>query len=332
MNFNIAFVIILGVIIVYVALVNLYTILFQISGLTREKARFQVISLLTNAGYTTKESEAITSNKFRRRIAIAVMLTGNIFSILIVSLFVNLVFSFDSQQLADSFWIVIIAFAIFLVIVIILRLPGIRKAAQKLIEHISHKILKDKNRNVVTILDQYADDAVCEILVCGLPSILKDVSLSNSKISMKYGINVFSLQRGNRTIKVTGDTIFQNGDTILVFGNYQNIRDLFLNEHIVKPEEIVNDENVIDIIDNYHGEAMAKISINVVPEYLKNKTLLESPLRNDYNIVVLSIKRDSNIVMADKDSYINVDDELTVFGPYTMIRKAFLVKETNDLN
>ena len=243
MNFEVAFVIILSVIVFYYSLVNLYTIFFQITGLTKEKARFQVISLLTNCGFTTKESETITSSKFRRRLAVAVMLTGNVFSIVIVTLFVNLVFSFDREQLAGSMWIVINAFVAFVVSIIILKLPFVKSAFEKLISAISHKVLKDKNKNVVTILDQYAEDAVCEILIYGLPSILKDVSLSESKISSKYGINVFSLQRGNRTIKVTGDTIFQPGDMILVFGNYLNIRDLFLNQKIIKPEEIVATQN-----------------------------------------------------------------------------------------
>ena len=324
MIFNVFFVIILGVVVVYVALVNLFKILFQISGLTKEKARFQVISLLTNSGFTTKESEAITSSKMRRTLAIVVMLTGNIFSILIVTLFVNLVVSFDKAQLAESFWILIIAFVSFVLLIVILKLPGVDKASQKLILKISNRILKEKNKNVVTILDELGDEAICKILIYSLPEILKDASLAEANITKKYGINVLSLERNNRILKVRADTIIQAGDNIVVYGKYINIRDLFLNQKIIKPVEIANDNNIIEIIDNFHGEAMAKVFINRVPKALQDKTLLESPLREKHNIVVLSINRNSRIFMATKDTYILKDDELTLFGSYCDIKEVFL--------
>lgn len=330
MSFNVFFVIILGVFVVYNFLVNLFMILFQITGLTKEKARFQVISLLTNSGFTTKESEAVTGHKMRRRLAVVVMITGNIFSILIVTLFINLVLSFDKTQIKDSIWIVLIAFASFLVLVIIIRLPFINKAIQNSIVKISNRIIKGKHKNAVTILDEFGDEAICKILVYSLPEILKDTCLADAMISKKYGINIMSLERNNRVVKVKADTIIQPGDVILVYGKYINIRDLFLNEGLVKVEEIESTDNVIEIIDNFHGEAMAKVFINKVPKNLENKTLLDSPLREKYNIVVLSINRNSNIFMATKDTIIEKDDELTVFGSYKDIKDVFLIKEEDN--
>ena len=56
-------------IIIYVILIEIFSMLFRITGLTKEKASFQAISLLTNCGFTTGESEVITSDRLRRRIA-----------------------------------------------------------------------------------------------------------------------------------------------------------------------------------------------------------------------------------------------------------------------
>lgn len=324
MNFSVFFIILLGVVVVFVALVNLFMILFQISGLTKEKSRFQVISLLTNSGFTTKESEAVTSSKMRRNIAIGVMITGSIFSIVIVTLFVNLVLSFDKEQLYDSFWSLVIGSSIFILVLIIVRLPGVRKGTQKLIVGISNRVLKGKNKNVVTILDELGDEAICKILIYGLPEILKDVSLADANITKKYGINVLSLERGNRILKAHADTIIQPGDNIVVYGKYVNIRDLFLNQRIIKPVEIANITNTIEIIDNFHGEAMAKVIVNTVPNKLKNKTLQQSELRDKQNIVVLSINRNSRIFMPTKDDSILKDDELTLFGSYSKIKEVFL--------
>ena len=56
MSFTSSIIIIISVIIYYV-LIKFYTVLFRITGLPEEKAGFQAVSLLTNAGYTTGESE-----------------------------------------------------------------------------------------------------------------------------------------------------------------------------------------------------------------------------------------------------------------------------------
>ena len=63
-------------IIVYIVISDIITIFFRLTGLTEEKARFQVISLLTNSGFTTRESESVVASKIRRRLARATMLFG----------------------------------------------------------------------------------------------------------------------------------------------------------------------------------------------------------------------------------------------------------------
>ena len=68
------------IVIIYMALVGLFTTLFRITGLNPSKAFFQTISLLTGVGFTTVESETITSNPARRRLAIICMLIGNFLS------------------------------------------------------------------------------------------------------------------------------------------------------------------------------------------------------------------------------------------------------------
>ncbi len=50
--------------------------LFMLTGLPERKARFQVISILTNTGFTTGESEVITSSRRRRRLASRMMFSA----------------------------------------------------------------------------------------------------------------------------------------------------------------------------------------------------------------------------------------------------------------
>ena len=53
------------------------TVALMLTGISRDAARFQARSALTGVGFTTKESEVITSHPVRRRIIMLLMLVGN---------------------------------------------------------------------------------------------------------------------------------------------------------------------------------------------------------------------------------------------------------------
>ncbi|MBZ9633367.1 hypothetical protein [Clostridium sp. FP1] len=76
---------------------------FMLTGVSNTRAKIQVISLLTNCGFTTTESEIIVSSRKRRKIAITIMLFGNIFNVAIVSLLVNMVIFFSKNKDFNAF-------------------------------------------------------------------------------------------------------------------------------------------------------------------------------------------------------------------------------------
>ena len=67
-------------ILIYWVISEVFTVLFRFTGLPDERARFQVISLLTGCGFTTRESEMILSSRSRRRLARITMLFGYVFN------------------------------------------------------------------------------------------------------------------------------------------------------------------------------------------------------------------------------------------------------------
>lgn len=77
-------------IIVYSIIIETFTVLFRLTGLTQEKAKTQVISLLTNSGFTTSESEVILHSRKRRKLAQLTMMFGYSFTVIIVSVVVNI--------------------------------------------------------------------------------------------------------------------------------------------------------------------------------------------------------------------------------------------------
>ena len=126
MNISLAFSLFLLIILLYFVMSEFFTALFRFTGLPNEKARFQVISLLTGCGYTTRESEMILSSRGRRRLAMITMLFGYVFNITVVTAFINVFLSLQEQQVANILGGILIPLAVVILLLLLLRFPGIR--------------------------------------------------------------------------------------------------------------------------------------------------------------------------------------------------------------
>ncbi len=315
-------------IVLYIYTIEFFIILFRTTGLTKEKARFQVISLVTCSGFTTSEAEIITTDKRRRRIGIVCMITGTIFNVIIISFIINLIGNISSSEYSHELIIntatilgIAVAFIVFT------KLPPIAKLIEKVTLSFARRLFfKNQRENALTMLDSYNQDAIVEIYLNNIPEVLKDKTLQQSNLKAQYNINVLMLSRKNRTIEITKDTIIQNHDLLVVFGNKQSIKDLFtykLDNNDVE-EVIKTKENVITLIDNYGSDAMAEIDINKLPEILHDKKLSESELKTVYNLNVIMVKRDDLPIKVTKDTVIKENDNIVIFGNYDSIKKVFL--------
>ena len=126
MNISLAFSLFLLIILLYFVMSEFFTALFRFTGLPNEKARFQVISLLTGCGYTTRESEMILSSRGRRRLAMITMLFGYVFNITVVTAFINVFLSLQEQQVANILGGILIPLAVVILLLLLFRFPGIR--------------------------------------------------------------------------------------------------------------------------------------------------------------------------------------------------------------
>lgn len=323
------------IVIIYMALVGLFSTLFRITGLNSSKALFQTISLLTAVGFTTTESETITSNPTRRRLAITCMLIGNLLSILVISLVVDTVSSFDIETLNRDSKFLLIAFGVFVLFLIIISLPFVKKPMERLIQKVGYYFYARKNGgNVITILDSYGEESIAEVLLNHVPEQLQDKTLFESHIKDQYSINVMFIRRKNMNVQINKDTIIQKNDVVVVFGNSKSITTFFSGFKITKEEEqslkdSVNNE--ISIVKNYQDKAMAEVEVKVVPEELLDKELSESPIKTKYHINIILIKRDEGIVNVTKSTKILPGDDLMVFGPYKNIKYLFDLKTRQEI-
>ena len=78
---------------IFLIIVDFFAILFRLTGVPIEKARFQVTSLLTGTGFTTKESEIIVQHPTRRKLAIWLMGFSYASTATIISFAVNIITS-----------------------------------------------------------------------------------------------------------------------------------------------------------------------------------------------------------------------------------------------
>ncbi len=315
-------------IVLYIYTIAIFTILFRITGLTKEKARFQVISLITCSGFTTSEAEIIATNRRRRRLAIICMITGIIFNVMIISFIINLISSFSSNVMTDDLIVNIVTILVVAVALIVFsKIPPFSKLFEKMTESFARKIIyRNKHDNVLTMLDLYGRDAIVEIYINNVPEAIKDKTLEESELKSRYRINLLMLKRKNRTIDITKNTVIQNNDEIVVFGSRQAIKDLFTykTNEVIEEEIIQTKENVITLIDNYGRDAMAEIEIHNLPEILKDKKLSESEIKTVYNLNVIMLRRNDSSVKVTKDTIIKDNDEIVIYGNYSNIKKIFL--------
>ncbi len=321
--------IIVTVIIIYYALIRIYSVLFRITGLPKEKAGFQAISLLTNAGYTTGESEIVVSEKSRRRIATAAMLTGYFFSVVIVSLFINMFLSIDFTKLDTQLILMFIWFGGMVAFFLFLRIPAVDKTLNKTIDGITVRAFKRAARdNYISVLDTYGKDAVVNIFLYRVPDFLEGKRIVDSDLRKEYNVNILMYTRNGQNHYVTADTMFSNKDTLIAFGPLASIREAFiLKEHGDRQERkkkiLASDANDITVMSNFGYQVMADIKLNRVPPMMVGKSLLESKVKDFFSINIMMVSREEKPIKLTKDTVLEKGDRVIAFGPYDSIRTVF---------
>lgn len=333
MNIWLAVSLILGVISIYLFMIEVFSVAFKLTGLATSKIRFQVASLFTGTGFTTTESELITNDERRRKIAVVCTYTGHVFSVVIMGLVINVLISISNSIGAETdgfsffewyFIVFYISIGLFL-LVLFIKIPPINKRFQRFLEKVAIKIsTNSKKTNIITVLDMYGKHAIVELILNRIPESLNEVPLYKMGLTKRYIINVLSLRRGNRVIDITKDTMFVKGDIIVIYGLIKDIKEVFINSLNNEKDTIVlNKDNQLNLIDNYGAQALMEIEVNEVPAELDNVKMKDSHLSDRYNIIIVIIKRKDEYIFTDKDTVIEKGDKITLLGPYTNIKHLF---------
>ncbi|ANX13308.1 hypothetical protein ABE41_014965 [Fictibacillus arsenicus] len=203
--------------------IEINVLLFTLTGLKKEIARFQVISMFTATGFTTGESELILEHPIRRRLSTFLILFG-VFSLAVVISAISNILS-DEFRSIELGMITLALIGLYL----ILSMPKFKRYLEKSFEgHLEKQYnLADLPLRDVMYFDE--DDVVIELPIHKNSSVigkkLKDV------IEIEDDMLVLFIKRGDVTLrKDSYTTEIQEGDMIFLYGNQDSLTKRFKKE------------------------------------------------------------------------------------------------------
>ncbi|RKD29125.1 cation:proton antiporter regulatory subunit [Thermohalobacter berrensis] len=215
------------ILIILIFIVEVLSIALKLTGLDLDKARFQVISIITNTGFTTNEAELITQHATRRKIAQILMLISYVGYATLIGLIVNIL-----QSNYRLIYITVITMIVLLGILIVIRNKWLIYRLEKIIEkQLLKRMNKIKKRKTVEeVLNLNDEFGIAEIVIeegCGL----KGKSLAESDLTQK-NIQVLNIDRGSHIIHFPRNHfVFKEGDKVTVYGQLESIRKLVLKQY-----------------------------------------------------------------------------------------------------
>ncbi len=207
---------------IFMLAIEVFTVTFQISGISREKARFQVLSMLTNSGFKTKESELLTNDPLKRKIATFIMAFTYISLLIFISSLVYLsvkgdVLTFFVYAIAE----IILFYSIFTMI-------AVRKIIYKLIQALTKKYVLEKNANTLKILEEFNNKVLAHIWIEKLTPEFEEIEIGNIESLTTLDVTILAIERPNLLITtVLPNQKLLSGDKITVYGDLINIQFLF---------------------------------------------------------------------------------------------------------
>lgn len=208
--------------IIFLIFIEFFTLLFVNTGLAYDKARFQVISMLTSVGYTTKESEYISSHKRRRKIASWVMILGYVGNVTFVSFLITLIVSGDVPQ------VIIVILGIVSLIIFSMKSHKVMSCIDKCLYFIiKRKIFGGMYVKYKALLE--GKEYCIYTITMQENNFLIGKTLMESKLIRDYELQILMVERKEHQINCPKPTyIFEVGDEITIYGKLKNIQIIFL--------------------------------------------------------------------------------------------------------
>ncbi len=214
--------------------VRIGAIAFELTGVEWFLAKFQALSCFTGTGFTTRESELITANPQRRRIASVLMVLGNAGLVTLIATFANSLRS-DVLEFPIPFLDAIIP-AKFLPFVNVIMMITVFYIGYKLFNktNISRKLTKAIRIRIISremvkrvsfeeLVISTGGYGISSIKICNSSPVV-DKTLQESNLR-DWDITILAIERNRETIpNPQANMKIIERDTLICFGKLENIR------------------------------------------------------------------------------------------------------------
>jgi hypothetical protein len=221
--------------------IEIAVVLMRSTGLKYDIARFQVISLLTSTGFTTRESELILGHPVRRRLGMFLILFG-VFSFAVI---ISSISSFLAPNLRISYLSAIpVGLALLL---LVLKLPKMQPLLINKFNLPLERKFEIDELPINDVLLHGEEDVFLDIPIgpeSPLVGHTLDISLQGDS-----DINVLFIGRGTETIRKDRlRTKLASGDILYIYGDKKEIDRVFGKELDDKVSKIQDEKNTLSWI------------------------------------------------------------------------------------
>jgi len=203
--------------IVWLALFWAGSILFELAGMERRKARFQTLSALTGTGFTTGEAESVVNHPKRRNIASWLIFLG---TTAIIGSILGLLFLILRAS-APSLSGIIIMVTTIVAIILLIKLGLVNSLTDSIVRFI-RKRKPASHLRAEEIVHQVGFYGVARLSV-GKEIIATAPNVGNTGL-VERGVNVLAIERMDTAIPFPGDDErLLAGDYLLCYGKVTDL-------------------------------------------------------------------------------------------------------------
>lgn len=238
---------ILSLLVIFAAsllIIRIGSVALRMTGLTPDVASFQAASAFSGAGFTTEEAEYAVSTPERRAIVKALIRLG---SLGLVSVVASLVLSFTSSN-GGRFRSLVYVLGGVVGIILIARSRWLNRALTPLIERSLQVTTGLDVRDYTRVLGLQRDYRVAEV------DVVTDGWLANETPDdvelADEGVLLLGIRRDGSYIGApSGDTVIRPGDTVVLYGKADRLRELAGREagdRVAHEEAVEAHEEILD--------------------------------------------------------------------------------------
>ena len=207
-------------------LIEIIAIVMKLTGLELSKARFQIISILTHTGFTSRESELIVQHPTRRKIASILMVVSYVAQITLITLLFDVLNNATKSLLSISIVLSVVLVLILISTQVESFSRGFDRFAERLLKNKIKKI--NTNNRIDQLLNLSPEFSIYELIV-DTDSFICRKTLRELHLKEHF-IQVLKIDRGSEVIDFPlADMQILAGDRMIVYGKIEALTNLIMN-------------------------------------------------------------------------------------------------------